>query len=317
MNRKQLRQFYAFVPWGKADDCPCCSGYKYGRCCGIKGGWPSVDIPPFLPKPKQNGTSHDDCYLASFGDCGGTISREHYVSESILEVIGELEVGGLPWVEKGKTVRLPTNALAVNVLCQDHNSAYHTLDDLGLRNFLNLKNATTEIIKFSISSKVSHTLMSGSAMEFWGLKCLMGMYYGKVASEERQRLREIRAMDIDLLRDIMTTRKFPPNCGLYVRTRPAMPQTDLGIGPISTETKVVGIRIRWFYVEFEIIFDPTGVNFDAVRMEAEFRPRMLRLECQSRKTYIVMTYLEPTDPVQFITSGRQVIATVPPQMVVG
>lgn len=312
MNRKQLRQFYAYVPWGKPEDCPCRSGKQYGQCCGVRGGWPDLAIPPFLPKAKAAEAPHDECYMASFGGCGGTISREHYISESILEEIGDLDMGGLPWVEEGKTLRLPASALAANVLCKDHNSAYATLDDLGLRNFRNLKRATEEIIKFS--SKVSHTLMSGSAMELWALKCLAGMYYGRVAAADRHRLRDVREMNIDLLREIMMTRRFPPDCGLYVRTRDVDPKgIDVAIAPLSTASNVIGIRIRWFYVEFEIIFDPAGVNFDVLRTEAEFRPRLLTLRCQSRKTHIVMTYSEPTDPVQFITTGREVTLTVPPR----
>ncbi|XAZ22450.1 hypothetical protein LVY75_27115 [Sinorhizobium sp. B11] len=252
--------------------------------------------------------------MASFGGCGGTISREHYISESILEEIGDLDMGGLPWMTEGKRLRLPASALAANVLCKDHNSAYASLDDLGLRNFRNLKDATEEIIKFSISSKVSHTLMSGSGMEFWALKCLAGMYYGRIAAADRHRLRDVREMNIDLLREIMMTRRFPSHCGLYVRTREVDPRgIDVAFAPLLTASHVIGIRIRWFYIEFEIIFDPTGVNFDALGTEALYRPRMLTLKCQSRITYIIMTYLEPTDPAQFITNGLQVIATVPPR----
>lgn len=285
----------ALLPWKKEDICPCGSELKYGNCCHREGDWPLVQIPPFLPAPKPNEKPYPKCYMESFGGCGGEISREHYISRAILEELGELEFTGLPWLKPGETQIFSPSSMTVKVLCEAHNNALSPIDKLGLRSFRNMRKAVEEIIPISILSTISHTLISGTALEFWGLKCLLGMYFGGIAAAEGKPINNQRSIDRDLLRNIMETRSFPPDCGLYVMTSARTYQSRISVGPLSTDTQVIGLYLQLYTFEFHIIFDPTGVNFDMFKRNAIFRPQFLRMDCQTRTTFIVMSYEQPVD----------------------
>jgi hypothetical protein len=54
---------------------------------------------PSPPGP-QTRFSHPSCYLAGTDDCSERISREHYMSKSVLDQLGNtLRVTGMPWLK--------------------------------------------------------------------------------------------------------------------------------------------------------------------------------------------------------------------------
>lgn len=81
---------------------------------------------------KKTGFSHPECYASDLADCSREMSREHYVSESVLRAIDgggkSIEVRGLPWQPNGASQRISTAALTEQVLCKRHNQAL-TRDD--------------------------------------------------------------------------------------------------------------------------------------------------------------------------------------------
>ena len=67
-----------------------------------------------------------DCWASSLGDCGGGISREHLVSESIFPN-QSIYVQGMDWcLDAPKLVRI--ESLTAKILCRDHNSRLSELD---------------------------------------------------------------------------------------------------------------------------------------------------------------------------------------------
>ena len=112
------------------DPCPCRSGNRpVEECCLDSDGHLRVKVPSLLPPGPPTGYAHPKCYLSHTSDCSHKISREHYVSKVILEMLGEdLEVGGLPWEPPGTLVRYGINSLVSTVLCERHNSALSPLD---------------------------------------------------------------------------------------------------------------------------------------------------------------------------------------------
>lgn len=71
---------------------------------------------PTLPTGK--GTL-PDCYANHFQGCGGGLSREHYITQSVLNVLGdEVRVDrGLPW--QGGPIVLPTREMVAKMLAPE------------------------------------------------------------------------------------------------------------------------------------------------------------------------------------------------------
>ena len=67
-----------------------------------------------------------DCWAWSLGDCGGGISREHYVSQSVFPD-QSIFVQGIDWcLDEAKEIRIET--LTAKILCKRHNTALSELD---------------------------------------------------------------------------------------------------------------------------------------------------------------------------------------------
>jgi len=74
----------------------------------------------------ESGRAIEGCWAASLGNCGGGISREHYVSECLFPN-QSIFVQGLDWcLNKPKEIRI--ESLTAKILCRDHNTALSELD---------------------------------------------------------------------------------------------------------------------------------------------------------------------------------------------
>jgi hypothetical protein len=103
-------------------------------------------------------TSSRRCYAAHLGNCKGGVSREHYISESVLEIAGrDVQVSGFPWQEANKPMQIGIGSLTSKILCEHHNSQLSPLDGSG-RDFLQaLKSSFDDAIagEFLMKSSVS------------------------------------------------------------------------------------------------------------------------------------------------------------------
>ena len=79
--------------------CPCGSGNAIADCHLDVDGRFRKHLPPLRPPGSPTGFSHPNCYLRETYDCSEQISREHYISRSVLEQLGSvLRVSGMPWL---------------------------------------------------------------------------------------------------------------------------------------------------------------------------------------------------------------------------
>lgn len=69
--------------------------------------------------------SHPQCYARALCDCSAKLSREHYVSNSVLKLLGvEHIISHASWLSPEQCSRpLPVSALSSKVLCDRHNQA--------------------------------------------------------------------------------------------------------------------------------------------------------------------------------------------------
>ncbi len=189
--------------------CPCGSQRRLSQCCGADSRLhkrPAATAPP----PPQTGERIEGCYAACLGDCGSMLSREHYISESLLRHLNrnkDLTIGGLSWMG-GETKVLPPDALASKMLCDRHNSALASLDDIAVHLF----RAFDEEGAIG-SSEQRLYLFSGHDLERWLLKVLCGMASAKSLSLDVERDLSIPQSWIDIL---FGDRVLSDGQGLYV-----------------------------------------------------------------------------------------------------
>ena len=106
------------------------------------------------------------CYASILGNCTGPISREHYISESILKQLGDLNPDGFPWL-KGKSSKIVPNDLVANCLCKYHNEFLGPIDHLAGRSFDSF---------ISITDKSQPCVFIwGPSFARWLLKVLVGL----------------------------------------------------------------------------------------------------------------------------------------------
>lgn len=115
------------------------------------------------------------CYAAHLGNCRGEITKEHYVSRSVLEVAGrEVQVSGFPWQQHDESMKIGINSLVSRVLCRHHNAELSSLDESG-RGFLQaLKTSFNDAIS---NGEFTHEVfyLEGDRIELWLLKILCGV----------------------------------------------------------------------------------------------------------------------------------------------
>jgi hypothetical protein len=110
--------------------CPCGGAQRAAACCLGADGNPRkyvASVQPCLPATGQN---QNGCYLGHTKDCAGGISREHYISETVLEQLSEpgVAIYGVFWLRPGERKVVGINSLTANILCARHNSALSALD---------------------------------------------------------------------------------------------------------------------------------------------------------------------------------------------
>lgn len=158
------------------DSCLCGSGRLRRGCCLFV----RCDTTP--PSP-ATGYAHPSCFARDLEDCSRTISREHYISKSILGLFGGrgITVSGMPWVPNGGLKRVSSASLNGKMLCERHNHALSLLDAVA-----------AEYFRFFIAEWSGDTievfLARGYDLERWLLKMLCGLISSGNATLEGKRL---------------------------------------------------------------------------------------------------------------------------------
>jgi hypothetical protein len=133
-------------------------------------------ITPANKRPNQpTGYRHPRCYANAGTNCSTKISKEHFISASLLrklELNNKTKIAGLAWQEPGTFDLVPVKGFASNILCERHNSALSALDGL-------IDGFATSIRSFDRAPQNKLVSFSGSDIERWMLKCLLGLTVSK------------------------------------------------------------------------------------------------------------------------------------------
>lgn len=206
-------------------DIPCLCGLRRrtGDCC-LRADGSSFRAPiPLVPPEKRTGYSHPQCYAAGTGDCSKKISREHYISETVLKELGDtVSVLGPRWHGSGERRNYTLPNLTAKVLCERHNSRLSRLDREAGQLFRFLRR-TAELFATTYRTHPVRRLMlvSGEAIQAWLLKVLCGFVAANVLPDRGRTW----LLDKHLPGILFGDAEWPDEWGLYVQVHGAAPPT--------------------------------------------------------------------------------------------
>lgn len=277
------------------EDAPCvCGSNKSAKtCCLSVDG--SIRIPPPILSRKGRKYSNPRCYLHATDDCEPTISREHYMSQSVLSLLGSFHViEGGHW-QKERSPLLPTSALGSNILCKAHNSLLSPMDTASARFIGALHAIYNEAQIDSQLDDVSGTWHSGEALERWMVKLSLGLFYSKSARKNGRPLVETQKFNDDLAVQALLDGVWQPNCGLYIKVSDLeLPQVDAyAVAPVSNvrKNRFTGCQLYICGMQLMVTFDPE--DWDTKYWNDNgwlFRPSQLIFNLERRARVIALTW---------------------------
>lgn len=251
---------------------------------------PLLTFSTLQPPRPLTGYAHPKCYLGCTNDCSTKISGEHYVSTAILAEFGNLRTSGLPWFGAGET-SVGINALKSNILCTRHNSALSPLDTEGRRTLVAIRDGLNHVWKKSLSTKTLFRIVSGEALELWGLKTLMGLLSANVARTEGASTATNFAIPEQLIIEALTTGRLPPGYGLYIGHESDMLNDTIGFAPLThAENRCVsGLRCTMLGIVMDFILDPETAHAILAENDPHFRPAVLDFDGPKRTARLILT----------------------------
>jgi len=170
------------------------------------------------PPGAITGYAHAKCYASGDRNCSSKISKEHFISETLLRQIhlnNTAKVAGLKWQQKETFNVVPLPGLASSILCERHNNALSPLDTcMGLfSETIGEFDAALRLCTSAEASEEKH--FSGDDIERWMVKCLLGLTTSKNLHSTN-----LKPECVDLL---FANIPWPEGWGLYFSDSSAKP----------------------------------------------------------------------------------------------
>lgn len=183
-----------------------------------------VMMPTRLPRPKT-GLVTRGCYAEALQDCdGGSLSREHYISETLLERFGKgFTVEGLSWLSGPR--KITPKALQAKVLCERHNNALSSLDTT-IGRFYDVIAAAQK------GDNIGCHIFDGEDIERWAMKVLLGLAMSGNLRGRDGRPAKAYALPEQYLRILFAEESMPDGCGFFYVGDP-IDDIDAGLLDVS------------------------------------------------------------------------------------
>ena len=184
----------------------------------------------------SQGFQNPECYSRALGGCCREIDREHYVSESILELIFErfgqvrktVPVKNLAFQDRGVLDTIGVGKLTSKILCRNHHAVLSRFDSVGKAMFVAMDNLNETGLNPQLPA-IAATI-DGDALERWMLKTLCGgLFSGNFLVAPGERMKGI-CPPIGWLEILFKDADYPPGQGLYYLYRP--PGEIITVDPI-------------------------------------------------------------------------------------
>lgn len=162
------------------------------------------------------GNKHEKCILKSRKNCSSNISREHYISNNLLNVIEKnnktIDVAGLLFLPKNKIKSIGKSSLVSKILCATHNSNLSTLDTL-IGDFVSFIIEIDIKLQSSISDNKTYEI-NGRSIEQWLLKTIIGLIESGNIKQKNGENYQYESRCIDYLCE--PKKRWPKYWGLYI-----------------------------------------------------------------------------------------------------
>ena len=130
------------------------------------------------PLGTPTGHRHAKCFASAGENCSTTISREHFISETLLrqiELNNTAKIAGLSWQQPKTFDIIPLKGLASKILCDRHNSALSPLDAAMGAFSQAIADIDRDLHPDADAPRFQRRQFCGEDLERWMLKCLIGM----------------------------------------------------------------------------------------------------------------------------------------------
>jgi hypothetical protein len=245
--------------------------------------------------PRPCGYRHPKCYARADANCSTKISKEHFISKTLLRRIhrdNTAKIAGLAWQAPETFQRVPIKGLASNILCERHNSALSDLD----ATFGAFTQAISDFDRAKSKDRTEQKF-SGSDIERWALKCLIGL----TASGNLKR--GLKPECVDLL---FKRRSWPEAWGLYFANVDSTPiyHTDSFVMETLTGPDRKTVLAAKFHIQglpfILILGTPGDANSFGIRRPSEI---VLRSAVGERRLRLSYEDGQPGEPVLLTRAG--------------
>lgn len=256
-------------------------------------------------RTKATGYSHPGCYARVLSDCSSKLSTEHYVSKSILELLGDVHViSNASWLPPGAQSKpLRSKALGSRILCERHNEM---LSDIDAKAKAFWEHVIWAFSEGSVGLPDRRVAVDGDALELWALKACCGFFAsGELLLHGRQTKYDV---PVEWLRILFQAAQWAPNTGLCIGLVTAKPHRGFAIGPVFSNdgTTLAGGGIEFFGIELFVLMDPTRTK-ELMEIgtgnlsRTAYRPGSIDIVTRTHKTTIELQWKtwQPTQSVKY------------------
>lgn len=272
--------------------CPCGSGNNAGSCCRLfNGSWRKAPRSA-TPAGPVTGVSNPKCYMRATGNCSDNISKEHYISRSVLaslDMAGTQKIAGVPWRALKAFHIVPTDSLVAKVLCERHNVALSPLDAEAGRLIRTIGEYDRKFHKKPHLTEIK--LFCGEELEKWMLKTVCGIVAAKAVA--RGGVRSNATVSDTWVSILAGERDWPRLWGIYVAvpTGVAFHYESFSFKPFShpeTEQVLAAELTINNFVFYILLGRP-----DSTSAWGTYRPRTLIFERDGVQKFIEMSWCDP------------------------
>lgn len=270
-------------------NCICGSLKLTENCCARSEG--VLFKKSLIIKENKNSHSHYNkkCLFRHRLNCSPKISREHYISQSVLRLLNSsgiktLKVQGIAGHADFKSIAIKN--ITAKILCKTHNEMFSKLD----REIARFARAIQSHFEMGDDQEY---LFNGHDIERWLFKVSIGMYYGKIIKEDFDE----RFLRTPSFLDCMIAPVIKNNVGgLYatdLKNTTIFDYVEFSISSIrfAHTNKFCGIKYSFFGVPLALIFHGDSRVEQATQNENfQFRPSQLVLKGKYRVTRIWLSW---------------------------
>ena len=201
-------------------ECPCGSGLRSMRCCWVgRERWYKHPA-RVVPTPKLS--IHEKCYCAFTESCGTKITKEHFISRSILERIANgRRFITFNRVRDGASIssNIGIDSFSAKVLCDVHNTMLSPLDKAADDVFKRLEVLARVISNVKeIQFADFFAIASGHDIERWIAKVFLGLIAAKQIHSQTGRVIQLNEVPNEIFDCVVQGLALPSPLGLHMQS---------------------------------------------------------------------------------------------------